>query len=279
MMTKYLLAVMLLFFTGWCKRQSDNPPLAKVGNAVLYKSDLAPLIQPGMTHSDSVVLVKSIIEKWVRKQLIMQQALLNLTEAEKNVEKELEEYRTSLIIYKYEQKYIQQRLDTVVSEDEMQKYYTDNLQSFILTTSVAKVQYIQLPLQVKPDLLRQWLLEANAESVKKIEEFCYQVALKYEYFGDRWVSFDNLKMLFPYTLAPTDQYLANNRLYEVTDTSFRYLLYLREVKLKGTQAPYEFVRDNIRNIIILKRKQKLVNDLENNIYLDALNKNKFTIYE
>ncbi|MGC8802265.1 MAG: hypothetical protein ACP5PS_00610 [Bacteroidales bacterium] len=279
MMTKYLLAVMLLFFTGWCKRQSDNPPLAKVGNAVLYKSDLAPLIQPGMTHSDSVVLVKSIIEKWVRKQLIMQQALLNLTEAEKNVEKELEEYRTSLIIYKYEQKYIQQRLDTVVSEDEMQKYYTDNLQGFILTTSVAKVQYIQLPLQVKPDLLRQWLLEANAESVKKIEEFCYQVALKYEYFGDRWVSFDNLKMLFPYTLAPTDQYLANNRLYEVTDTSFRYLMYLREVKLKGTQAPYEFVRDNIRNIIILKRKQKLVNDLENNIYLDALNKNKFTIYE
>lgn len=278
-MAKYLLAVMLLFFTGWCKRQTNNPPVAKVGSAVLYKSDLVPLIQPGLTHSDSVLLAKSIIDKWVRKQLIMQQALLNLTEAEKNVEKELEEYRSSLIIYKYEQKYIQQRLDTVVSEEEMQKYYADNLQSFILPASVAKAQFIQLPLQVKPDLLRQWLLAANDESVKKIEEFCYQVALRYEYFGDRWVSFDNIKMLFPYSVAPTDQFLANNRLYEVADTSFRYLLYLREVKLKGTQAPYEFVRENIRNIIILKRKQKLVNDLENNIYLDALNKNKFTIYE
>lgn len=278
-MAKYLLFVVLLFFTGWCKRQSQDAPVAKVGNAVLYRSDLSRLIQPGMTLSDSIMLAKSIIDKWVRKQLIMQQALLNLTDAEKNVEKELEEYRTSLIIYKYEQKYIQERLDTIVSEEEMQKYYSDNIQSFILPATVAKVQFVQLPLQVKPDLLRGWLLQANEESVKKIEEFCYQVALKYEYFGDRWVSLDNIKMLFPYPLVPTEQYLLNNKLYEAADTAFRYMLYLREIKSKGTQAPYEFVRDNIRNIIILKRKQKLVNDLENNIYLDALNKNKFTIYE
>ncbi|HOK51722.1 MAG TPA: peptidylprolyl isomerase [Bacteroidales bacterium] len=278
-MAKYLLAVLLLFFTGWCKKQSDNPPVAKVGNAVLYKSDLARLIQPGMTLTDSNMLAKSIIDKWVRKQLIMQQALLNLTDAEKNVEKELEEYRTSLIIYKYEQKYIQERLDTTVTEQEMQKYYADNLQSFILPTSVAKVQFVQLPLAVKTDLVRQWLLQANEESVKKIQEFCYQVAVKYEYFGDRWVSFDNIKMLFPYALVPSDQYMMSNKLYETSDTSYHYLLYLREIKPKGAQAPYEFVRDNIRNIIILKRKQKLVNDLENNIYLDALNKNKFTIYE
>jgi len=174
-MAKYLLAVLLLFFTGWCKKQSDNPPVAKVGNAVLYKSDLARLIQPGMTLTDSNMLAKSIIDKWVRKQLIMQQALLNLTDAEKNVEKELEEYRTSLIIYKYEQKYIQERLDTTVTEQEMQKYYADNLQSFILPTSVAKVQFVQLPLAVKTDLVRQWLLQANEESVKKIQEFCYQL--------------------------------------------------------------------------------------------------------
>ncbi|MCX7987310.1 MAG: hypothetical protein N2662_10265 [Bacteroidales bacterium] len=278
-MTKYFIVIFLLFFTGWCKKQKDNPPVAKVGSAVLYKSDLNRLIQPGMTLSDSLMLAKSIIEKWVRKQLIMQQALQNLTDAEKNVEKELEEYRTSLIIYKYEQKYIQERLDTVVTEEEMQKYYSDNLQSFTLPTSVAKVQFIQLPLQVKPDLLKTWLLSANEESVKKIEEFCYQVALKYEYFGDRWVSMDNIKMLFPYALVPSEQFMLTNKLYEATDSTYRYLLYLREVKTKGTQAPYEFVRDNIRNIIILKRKQKLVNDLENNIYLDALNKNKFTIYE
>jgi hypothetical protein len=278
-MAKYLLFVVLLFFTGWCKRHSQDPPVAKVGNAVLYKSDLARLIQPGLTLPDSTMMARSIIDKWVRKQLIMQQALLNLTDAEKNVEKELEEYRTSLIIYKYEQKYIQERLDTIVTEEEIQQYYNDNLQSFILPVSVAKVQFVQLPLQVKPDLLRGWLLQANEESVKKIEEFCYQVAVKYEYFGDRWVSFDNIKMLFPYSLVPSEQNLISNKLYEVSDTAYRYMLYLREVKSKGTQSPYEFVRDNIRNIIILKRKQKLVNDLENNIYLDALNKNKFTIYE
>ncbi len=277
-MSKNLLFLLLLILWG-CKQEKYNPPVAKVGNNILYKSDLEGLIQPELTHADSLMMAKSIIEKWVRKQLIMQKALQNLTDEEKNVEKELEEYRTSLIIYKYEQKYIQERLDTTVTEEEMMKYYNDNMQSFILPSSVAKVQFIKLPIQVKTDLLKTWLYEANEESVKKIESFCYQAALKYEYFNDRWVSFDNLKMLFPYPIAPSEQYLLNNKLYENSDSVAHYLLFLREVKPKGTQSPYEFVRDNIKNIIILKRKQKLISDLENNIYLDALNKNKFTIYE
>jgi hypothetical protein len=278
-MPKYYILMFLLLFTGWCRQNKEKEPVAKVSNAVLYKSDLKGLIPPNMTHSDSVSMAKSIVDKWIRNQLIMQKALMNLTDDEKNVDKELEEYRNSLIIYKYEQKYIKERLDTTVEEEEMRKYYNDNIQNFILTTSVAKAQFIKLPLQVKTDLLKTWLLANNEESVKKIEEFCYQVALKYEYFNDRWVSIDNLKMLFPYNLAPSEQTLLANKLYETTDSSSRYILYIREIKQKGTQAPYEFVQNNIKDIIILKRKQQLINDLENKIYMDALNKNKFKLYE
>lgn len=276
---KYIVIFLFLFITGWCTNKQDNPPLAKVGKAVLYKSDLTGLIQPGLTQADSLSMAKSIIEKWIRKQLILQKALLNLTEEEKNVQKEIDEYYAALIIYKYEQKFIKERLDTFVSEEELIKYYNENIDNFILNAHVAKAQFIKLPIAIKTDMLKAWLNQETPESLSKIAEFCYQVALKYEYFNDRWVSLDNIKMLFPHNLEPTDQILLTNKLYETADSDFKYILYFRELRLKGTQAPYHFVRDNIKDIILLKRKQKLINDLENNIYFDALNKNKFDIYD
>ncbi len=279
MMRKFLIVFMLCTALA-CKNEHKNDVLlAKVGNATLYKSDIQNLISTNLTQLDSVSLVKSIIENWVRKQVILQQALINLTEEEKNVDKELEEYRTSLIVYKYEQKYIKERLDTNVTEQELLQYYNDNTQNFILNNNVAKAQFIVLAKDINTEQLKTWLRMENTESLQRITEFCYQMALRYDYFNDKWVSFDNLKMLFPYTIAPSDQALTSSKLYEASDTSKQYILYIRELRTKGSQAPFEYVKDDIKNIIVLKRKQQLIKELEQNLYLDALNKNKFTIYE
>ncbi|NJK86143.1 MAG: hypothetical protein HC906_09395 [Bacteroidales bacterium] len=52
----------------------------------------------------------------------------------------------------------------------------------------------------------------------------------------------------------------------------------RDFKLSGEVAPLEYVEQNIRNIILNKRKVQLINTLESNIYNDALNRGYFTIF-
>ena len=123
-MSKYLLFIFI--FTLSCSRLKEPEPIAKVGNAYLYNSDIKGLIKSGLSKEDSLNMVKSIVDQWIKKQLILQRAELNLTNEEKDVSKELDEYRTSLLIYKYELKYIKENLDTTVKSDEVLNYYNLN---------------------------------------------------------------------------------------------------------------------------------------------------------
>jgi len=225
-------------------------------------------------------MIASLTEKWVRKQLIVQKAELNLTDEEKDVNKELDEYRTSLIIYKYEQKLIKEKLDTFVQSSELQKYYTQNISNFILNYDIVKALYIKLPIHAPGiDKVKEWMRSESEENIKKLEGYCFQYAVKYEYFKDEWVNFDNIKMLLPITISDNKQYLKNIKFIELKDTSYYYFVNIKDYKTKGSDSPLKFVESDIKTIILLKRKQKLINDLENKIYFDAIDRDNIKIYK
>lgn len=279
---KFIVVLSILFLTNWCSNLNKNgneEPLARVGDNFLYPTELKGLIKAGISKDDSISMIRGLTEKWIRKQLILEKAVMNLTDEEKNVEKELDEYRTSLIIYKYEQKLVKERLDTAVTNGEMSKYYNDNPQNFILNNNIVKVHFIKLPIDApKKDLLKNWMKVEHEDNIKLLEEYCYKYAVKYDYFNDSWVNFDNIKMLFPYNAELGSQPLSVNKILEANDSVFYYLLNIRDLQLKGSVAPYAYVEGDIKNILVLKRKQKLIYDLENKIYFDAMNKNNFKIF-
>jgi len=280
---KYLLLIIILFISDWCsffQKSDKEEPLAKVGKQFIYPYEIKGLIKPGLSKEDSAVMVAGLVEKWVRKQLIVQKAELNLTEEEKDVNKELEEYRTSLIIYKYEQKLIKEKLDTIVNYKEIEQYYNKNTSNFILNYDIVKAQFIKLHLKA-PSLekVREWMRSDSEDNIKLLEGYCYQYAVKYDYFNEEWISFDNIKMLLPVKISDNEQYLRNTRFVELKDTSYIFMLNIKDFKLKGTVSPLKFVDGDIKSIILLKRKQKLITDLEDRIYFDALNRNNFTIFK
>jgi len=265
---------------AWCSKKDkpEDKPLAKVGDTYLYKSELNGYFRSGTSPEDSIIMFKALVEKWIRKQLIVEKAKLNLTREEMDVEKELEDYKTSLIIYKYEQKMLKEKLDTNVSNAEIEKYYNQNIQSFNLSSPIVKAQYIKLSIKSPQlDKLKLWLKTDNPENVRLIDEYCFKYNVKYNYFNDEWISFENIKMMMPFTSNVTENYLSMNKLIELTDSTNLYLLKIREIKFSGTTAPLEFVKPNIKSIIILKRKQQLINELEDKIYFEALDKNKFEL--
>ncbi len=273
----------MVFITCQCSNvQEGNKDklLAKVGSRNLFAPELKGLIKPGLSKEDSLAMVVSLAEKWVRKQLILQKAELNLNDNEKDVNKELDEYRTSLLIFKYEQKLIKEKLDTVVSAKEINQYYNENPSNFILNNDVVKAQYIKLPIRSQNiDKVREWLRSGKAENIKLLESYCIQNEIKYEYFKDDWVNFENIKMLLPTTIPNNEQFLRSYKFVELRDSLNFHFLNILEFKLKGTVSPLKLVEDDITSIILLKRKQKLINDLENKIYFDAMDHNYFNIYK
>ncbi len=259
--------------------RNKEKPLAQVYERNLYFSVIHDIFPKNISPSDSILILQNYVDKWVKKQLILQKAELNLTEDQKDVRQQLDEYRSSLLIYKYEQSLVAQKLDTVISQAEVQAYYDENPSNFSLDGHIVKSLFVKLPVDA-PNLyrIRQLYKSEREGDFQQLESYCYQYAIKYDYFNDDWVPFESIVRELPNEIRSPERFLRYNRYIEQQDSLYRYLVNLREYHLSGTVAPLPYVQAKIRTIILNKRKVRFINVLENNIYMDALNKGDFTIY-
>lgn len=141
------LIIVLAFVSCRKSDDGDEKPVAAIYDKVLYQSDLQNVVYEGISRSDSIVRTKAFIDSWIRQQLLLHQAETSLKEKDLDFSYQIEDYRNSLIIYKYETQYIEKNLDTVVSEMEIKKYIERNNLSDEIDKEA--VRYIILTLRKK----------------------------------------------------------------------------------------------------------------------------------
>jgi hypothetical protein len=280
----YKLAYLILFFIVLsCKnevRLTEEKPVARVLDKTLVASDIQGIFPPGVTAEDSIQIAKKYIEKWIRQQLLLNKAELNLTEDEKNVKEQIENYRSSLLIYKYEQSLLKQRLDTTIRDKEIEDYYNQNASNFILNHDVVKSIYIKVP-RSAPEIykLRQWYRSDDPESIRNLEAYCFQHAENYDLFNESWIDFSELLDKIPLQIGNPGNFLRYRQTIEASDTLYHFFVRIYDYALSGQPAPLELVKNDIEKIILNKRKIQLLNELETSIYTDAQNRGQFTLYQ
>lgn len=253
--------------------------IAKVYGYSLYESDLAGLIPPGTPIKDSTFLAANYIDSWVRKRLLIYQAEQNLTPRQQDFTKKLEEYRNSLLIYAYETELIHQKLDTIVEESEIENYYLRNKSSFQLRHNMVKVVYVVLPQESKEKVrLRKLLNSTENIPSMTIEELARQHANSYFIGDETWVRFDDLLAQVPIETYNQELFLQNNRYIEFDDKPFTYLIRFKDFIISESISPLEIEAENIRSIIINKRKQELLRKLHEELYEQALKDKVFELY-
>jgi hypothetical protein len=254
----------------------EQKPLAVVYDKFLYKSDITDIFPKGMTKGDSIKILNAYIDQWIRHNLMLRLSEENLTDKQKDVSKQLEDYRSSLLIFKYEQEYILQKLDTAVSNEEIQSFYYNNLSNFTLAETLVKALYIKVRKDTPYlDKIKELYMSRREDDIKSLDNLAYQVAEKYDYFGDRWLPFSTLQRQFPYPIENPDDYLKEKQSVDMEDGNYNYLVNIRSVMFKGQTSPLEYERNNIKSVILNKRKQKFIIDLENSVYNDALDHKNF----
>jgi hypothetical protein len=279
---KAIWLVVIACFLSGCHKGPDKRsehPLARVYEKYLYTSDMNGMIPAGITGADSASVAKDFIEKWIRNQLLLGKAEINLSDADKNVEQQMDNYRSSLLIYAYQQSYLQQKLDTIVTIKEIEDYYNENKSNFVLVESLMKGVFIKVPVNA-PELykLRQWYRADDTESIKKLEGYCYTNAKVYDHFNEGWVNLNEVLRMMPNGTGDYENALRYRKYLEIKDKDYYYFLYVKEIAPEGTVSPFALVKNDIHYIILNKRKVRLINELEASIYSDAQNRGNFTIY-
>jgi hypothetical protein len=279
-MAAVLIAALLLASCGK-KKQGEKIIVAKVAdiNKYLYLSDIQHIFPKGISREDSASLAKAYIATWVKTQLLVNKAEINLPPDQLDIDQQVDAYRSSLLIYKYEEQMLRHKLDTVVSDNEIEQYYNQNTSNFVLDENIVKALFVKLPRNAPNiDDAKKWYKSDQRDEIKKLDSYCFNYATKFDYFKDSWVNFDVINNELPNPVENEDEYLRSNRYIEQTDSSFLYLVYLKEKIMKGSIAPLVYINPKIKDIILNKRKVKFLTDLESKIYNDAQDHNKFTIY-
>jgi hypothetical protein len=92
--------------------------------------------------------------------------------------------------------------------------------------------------------------------------------------------FDELVKNSPLAEIPNKiQFLKTNPYYESSDENFLYFLKVDRYRISDNVSPIEFVKDDIRNLILNKRKVDLAKQLEEEVYNEAKKDDDFEIYK
>jgi hypothetical protein len=270
--------LLLLSCNPFSTNGSTGEKIAEVNGKVLFKSDVETIFPAGMLPSDSLQLLQTYANNWARKQLVAQMAEQYLSKEQKNVSAELEDYRLSLLIYRYEKMYMEQRLDTIVSDREIEAFYNASTQNFILEKPIAQVIFIKVSEDIPPTKrIRAIYRSPLPEDREELERICSAVAEKYTNFNERWVNAEILANELPLAAGQIENEWGNGYI-ETSANGYAYFVHLYQTAAAGAQAPVDYERETIRNIIRNKRKQELLKNLENYIYNEALNHNKLKLY-
>lgn len=258
-----------------CKKESVNKDadvLVRVKGFSLSRAEIGKQIPTGISHADSLLMAESLVKKWINDVLIYDVASRNLGKEEKDeVEKLVEEYRHSLVNYRYQEQLVREKVAAKLSGEEKMDYYKQNQTKFVLDKALIKGLFLKIPVDA-PALsnVKQWYKSTSESALEKIEKYSIQNAVTYDYFCDKWTDFDQVIENVPIHINNVNDFLRSNHFLEISDSSYCYLLNIREYLSMGSEAPYDYIEPHIVEMMTNKRRIDFLKKFEKELYNDAV---------
>ncbi len=257
----------------------NDEVVAQVGKERLYRSELDKVVPVGLPAEDSTRLALQYINLWASDRVYVTIAEQQLSKTEKDVTRELEDYRMSLLKYRYEQLYVNERLDTAVSDDKIDAYYEAHKETFVLSRPLVKARFLRIHTDSPMlETIRKKMDSPEVEDILEADSLAFSSAMMFTTWDDQW---QDVTVLAREIGVPYDSVLEmmNKGWIRQDDTTgVTNLAFVTEVLKAGEYAPVDYSATRIKDIIISTRKQALISGLEQDLLNDARENGQFVIY-
>ena len=261
------------------RTHSEEVVVAECYGKYLYESDLKGIVPEHANVIDSIHRVNAFIDSWVKRQVLLHQAENNLSAADLDFSKQLEDYRNSLVIYTYETQLIRQKLDTIVGEAEIEAYYEENKDNFQVRSTLVRAAYVILEEDCKQkDQFHKLLSNRDTLMLQNIDMLANDQAVKCYLDVDEWIRLDELTKVVPIEIYNTESFLKKNKYVRFDWNDLTCMVRFEDYLLEKSVMPMELVRDNIKEILLIRRKTELIERMKEAIYEEAKRKHGFEVY-
>ncbi len=255
-------------------------PIAKASGELLYQRDIRGLVNKKMSFLDSSKLVNDYIDLWINKQLMIAQASKEIEFDLSDIDRKVLDYKYALMVHEYEKHYISQNLDRNISEEEIINYYNKKSVNFVLRQNIIRCLFAIIPKQAPQiNTFRKQIRSYPDANMEEIKSYCFRFASKSSLEIDSWINFDEVLSTTPLAnVQDRVTFLKTNSFVETSDDENIYYLRILDYKISNQVSPIEFVREDIRGVLINKKKEALRKKLEDEVYSQAEQNNEFEIY-
>jgi hypothetical protein len=258
--------------------KEKTPAVAIAGTDELSREELKENLISTGNSKDSAYMVAKTIDNWATEALFYQEALSKLNEDEIQVQREVEAYKRSLVNHIYQTKIIEANLDTNITKEEVQQYYDNNRDNFILKDNIVKVNYYKIPVKVQVlEKMKRLFYATQPKDKEQLQSLCVQYAENFFTNDSTWLYLDDIKKEIPKLKDQPDFSISYGRVFEFTDELYYYFLKIKDVKVKNGLSPINFERQNIKNFIINQRKTQLIQQYKTQLLHKAKEEKKFRV--
>jgi len=257
-----------------CSDKKDDNYIARVFSEKLYFEEVADAFAPNLSKSDSLTLLQKLVNDWIIREVKLHRAKQNNKSKNDEIERLVDEYRNDLLLYHYESDIVAQNLDTVITVEQMRQYFYDHPQNFELKKNILRLMFVKIKSDSKLLKKARYLIKSE-ESDGRIElsDFCQQNADNWFLDDAVWLDFNDILKEIPIKTYDEEQFLQNNKYFEITEGHDTYLIFIKDYRIKNSVSAFEFEKENIKSIILNKRKIELLKKMQSDLKQEAeLNK-------
>lgn len=280
---KNFLFILLIFLIYSCEslglQQKEiviDKPIASVFDKDLFKKDIELLLPNNVAREDSVILIRSIINSWAIKELLLKKAEENNSQNENSeINTLVREYKQALLINGYKERLVKQQLDTVVAFKDIENYYLSHRNNFKLNEELIKVRYLHFSSDlIDKKEVSEFFKKGSLEDLEELE--LRQLSFKSIMLNDSiWTPLENVLLKTPFS---RENLLKKSKFIQKEDSLGLYLVTINDVLFRNDIAPLSYVKSTIKQIILHQRKLELIRDIEKIIVNDAIQNKSFKIH-
>ncbi len=282
-MSQYLYLIIALLIVSFCvscgyfneEANEDSEPIARVYDKYLYHKDLAGLVREDMDEQDSMKMVNGYIDSWIRKSIILKKAERFLPEEKMNIDRQVNDYKESLLVHTYEQEWIRSKMDTVVTDAQIADYYEEFKNNFRLKDDLVYGTYIILKNGAPQIGELTDNLEEEGFYSDFVQDYCYQFATAFS-LEPNWYLWSEFRSKIPLIEKSSAAY---QQLFTDNNEDKTYFASIEKKIAEGNIAPIDYVRPDISKILINKRKVQLVKNVNTQAYEEAAALNEIEIFK
>ena len=277
---KFIIMLLTVYACNSGNGQPRRTAIAKAGDRVLFLDEIPMNGVTTDSPADSAAYVQNYINKWAKRELLFQKAADNMSpEQMEEIDYQVAETRRNLVVHEYQSMMMIQKMDTIISREEMERYYERNGEGFMLTSNIVKALFIKLPVETPGMWKFRTLIRSDKQKdIQELESLCYQFAERFDDFNEGWITMDKLSVEMKDEIPNQENFLRWTKFHEARDSASVYLVAINDFRLRGTLAPFEYVMEDIRRLIWNNSRIEFLQELENGIYNEGLKQNSFKIY-